>query len=389
VSEKGILAKESKETAEVILFFDELFDSVNGSYYGSKKKSWKPLLGPVTPTSSHQKYWTDARKVFKSMKFYTENGKSGVVPSITNWLQTLENLDLLMKKLATEHNLTSIWIRHFNQDPLENFFGCVRSHGVRNVNPTCAGFEVAFAALLINNLSSNHSPGANCEKDKCVNIKSLRNIFFENRVASSPVPTEIDFRHITSDDIIVGIQFKKNNPKVIAQLEYVAGYVLRKTKTKVFKNCPNCNNCLFNNIKEITNIAVKEYKKEKKLLTYPATELVASFSDMQDVIIDIIKFNAAMPNIKNYIKTVFCMINNYNYITCQMHKKDVIMYITFACSWSPLENSSTPTVIGSSADMTSQLPLQLASPDNLISDTIHQRNPKHSSLQSMLSAQIY
>ncbi|KAG7295544.1 hypothetical protein JYU34_021769 [Plutella xylostella] len=71
-------------------------------------------------------------------------------------------------------------------------------------------------------------------------------------------------------------------------------------------------------------------------------------------------------------------------------------HAAFACSWSPLENSSTPTVIGSSADMTSPLPLQLAyfdsyvgnlSPltDNLISDTIHQRNPKHSSLHSTLS----
>lgn len=57
-------------------------------------------------------------------------------------------------------------MRHLNQDPIENFFGAIRSHGCRNTNPTPEKFEGAFTTLLINNFSSVHTPaGANCEKD--------------------------------------------------------------------------------------------------------------------------------------------------------------------------------------------------------------------------------
>ena len=53
--------------------------------------------------------------------------------------------------------------RHINQDPLENFFGCLRASGCRNVNPTCTAVCAAYKVLLINNLSSRNSIGRNCE----------------------------------------------------------------------------------------------------------------------------------------------------------------------------------------------------------------------------------
>lgn len=36
-----------------------------------------------------------------------------------------------------EKSFKYLCLRRINQDPLENFFGRIRSHGVRNVNPTC------------------------------------------------------------------------------------------------------------------------------------------------------------------------------------------------------------------------------------------------------------
>ncbi|XP_061721631.1 uncharacterized protein LOC133528306 [Cydia pomonella] len=167
LAEKGILDPSSKETADVILFFDELFDSVNGGFMNEKKRPGKDLLGPLTPKSSHQSVWTKSKEVLKTMKFVTPQGhRKSHVSTVPNWLRTLENLEYLKDLLFQKHEIKSIWLRHFNQDPLENFFGCVRSHGARSNNPTCVHFEVAFAALLINNLNSLHSPGYNCEKDQ-------------------------------------------------------------------------------------------------------------------------------------------------------------------------------------------------------------------------------
>jgi hypothetical protein len=50
--------------------------------------------------------------------------------------------------------------RGFNQDPVEIFFSCIRSHGVGNTRPTCSSFISSYKALLVNNLVSPHSAAA-------------------------------------------------------------------------------------------------------------------------------------------------------------------------------------------------------------------------------------
>ncbi|KAH9629275.1 hypothetical protein HF086_008357 [Spodoptera exigua] len=162
---KNILPAECKDTADLLLFIDNIFDSVNGSR--QKNRNAKPLLGPATPNSAHHQIWIEGVQIFKSMKFVS-NGKKQSVPSITNWVWTLSRIN----KLQNEFNVSSVWLRHLNQDPLENFFGAVRSQGCRNTNPTCDQFESAFTTLLINNISSVHTRG-NCEKDFCDALYSL------------------------------------------------------------------------------------------------------------------------------------------------------------------------------------------------------------------------
>lgn len=160
------------------MFFDDLFDSLNGSFKNSKKRSGKELLAAVTPKSSHHDVWIKAKNVLHTM-YFVNNGKHVKVPTINNWLRTINNVEYLLKRLANKFNVKSVWMRHFNQDPLENFFGSIRSHGCRNVNPTPAGFESSFTALLINNLSGQHSPGSNCEDDSCKIIFNTMECLFQ------------------------------------------------------------------------------------------------------------------------------------------------------------------------------------------------------------------
>ncbi|KAJ8720804.1 hypothetical protein PYW08_006269 [Mythimna loreyi] len=53
LADKGILQVECKDTADLLLFFDELFDSVNGSY--ANRKRFAKLLQSVKPNSAHHK----------------------------------------------------------------------------------------------------------------------------------------------------------------------------------------------------------------------------------------------------------------------------------------------------------------------------------------------
>ncbi|XP_052745846.1 uncharacterized protein LOC128199641 [Bicyclus anynana] len=82
LADKKILPEECKETADALLFFDNLFDSVNGSFI-KKNRFAKPLLGPATPTSVHHKTWIEGKKILKSMKYINNRtGKKEVVPTI-------------------------------------------------------------------------------------------------------------------------------------------------------------------------------------------------------------------------------------------------------------------------------------------------------------------
>ncbi|KAI5637212.1 transposase protein domain-containing protein [Phthorimaea operculella] len=207
-----ILPSECKETADVLLFFDNLFDSVNGSF--EKNKHAKPLLGPATPTSCHKKVWEESKTMLREMKFL--NPKKNTiehVPTLKNWVWTLEGIELLLKKLKTDYKITSVWLRHLNQDPIENFFGAIRSHGCRNVNPTPDKFESAFTTLLVNSLSSVHAPGANCEVDPC-------NALHEVIITAKDCNYNNDCNLQNIPDVTITPLEEKNDPRQIAGLQY-------------------------------------------------------------------------------------------------------------------------------------------------------------------------
>lgn len=79
-----------KNTAEIVLFFDQLFDSVNGATTLSKKnKKGKFLRFVLTPKAQHLQFWRDSIKKLKNIKYVTGNGQQKSVPSINNFIITI------------------------------------------------------------------------------------------------------------------------------------------------------------------------------------------------------------------------------------------------------------------------------------------------------------
>lgn len=152
--------EEGIATAETVLFFNDLFDSVNSS-----EVSDNILRSPVTEDSAHHTFWTNAKNVLRSMNYVQkvthENVASG--PTLRNWLFTIDGFEKLWKILHFKYDFTSLKTRYFNQDPIENFFGQIRSHAVRNNNPTPRQFQDSFITLLISNMKSVSIIGGNCE----------------------------------------------------------------------------------------------------------------------------------------------------------------------------------------------------------------------------------
>lgn len=107
--------------------------------------------------------------------------------------------------------------------------------------PDAAAFQAAFKTLLINNLSSPHSIGANCEKDEsyCL-LKSLSHIINESERSHHPVDTNIEIyeQHLTIQLIDTDNFIKSKNVVAIercAALAYCSGWLLLKLKKKYKK----------------------------------------------------------------------------------------------------------------------------------------------------------
>ncbi|TGZ50609.1 Uncharacterized protein DBV15_11884 [Temnothorax longispinosus] len=72
--------EEGITTAETVLFFNDLFDSVNGS-----EVSKNDLRSPVTEDSAHHAFWTDAKNRLRKMCYvHKVTGESISVPSLKN-----------------------------------------------------------------------------------------------------------------------------------------------------------------------------------------------------------------------------------------------------------------------------------------------------------------
>lgn len=115
-----------KNTAEVVSFFDALFDSVNGRGF-SKTSKEKSLRQAVTNNSQHHEFWREAIQKLNVIKFVEKHGKETSVPLLKNWITRLKSYQ-------------TVW---------QYFFGQVRAYNFRNTNPDCHTFKSLTLILTI------------------------------------------------------------------------------------------------------------------------------------------------------------------------------------------------------------------------------------------------
>lgn len=147
------MPESAKNTAYVLRSFNQLFDTLYG----------KELM---TDTSNHVKILTEAKGVLNRMHFVNKvnPNRAESVPFLKNLIFTIDSV-LRTWKVLKSLGFKSLDARRLNQDPLENHCGRVRSQGLKNHRPTPLQFKQIAKSLLIDNLTSDHSPGANCAAD--------------------------------------------------------------------------------------------------------------------------------------------------------------------------------------------------------------------------------
>ncbi|CAH2083306.1 unnamed protein product [Euphydryas editha] len=299
---RGDLPIECRHLVDLTLLIDDLFDSLNvNSLCIPNGKDFK---GPVKRNTPHHELWKKAKLVLRTITFIqkvTVQGKvrlvEKVVPSVRNLIKTIEGMELLWQILSRRYRLDLMMTRNFNQDPLENFFGNIRSYGARNVAPNTMGFEGAFKALLLNNFSSPHSGKANCEEDLNKCLQSLDFFLKEKNVTPNVSEENNSIIHFNSE-----VCFDQQHEIDAGQSNYVCGWVLTKCLKNVVKGCKNCKSTLLDNTSNTNNsfIKAKEYQK-KKWLCYPSQETENLFKEIQSIAISFLKRNVPKKCLKSNI----------------------------------------------------------------------------------------
>lgn len=337
-----------KNTAETVSFLDDLFDSVNGACTYSSKSKGKPLRRAVTEASPHHSFWKEAIVKLKNMRFVDKNGKETTVPSLRNWVTTLESYQRLWQFFSSK-NIKIMRPRYYNSDPIENFFGQVRAYNFRNNDPNCHTFTSTFRSLLITRFIKFHSESYNCEEDSGEQLLKLQTLFeptHEDTESSCIEDTESSCIDSNSGDFISnspdssGLQnFRPERILLSARQErlhvhsraYTTGWVIRKILNKI--KCNECENDLTSNgnnydSNSVNNyISFKEFKSIKtKKLTYPSEQAVRLFEIITE---EANIYLENQPHTNNVIKNIKLIITSkymFDFLSCEIHRPLVTEY---------------------------------------------------------------
>lgn len=165
-------------TSAILLFFNELFDSVNGNDVAIPGK----LIGAVTMESEHFNFWEYAIRMLNGMRF-TENLTTGY-PNKSDVCKQFVSTLMAFRRIS-EHlfglGLETIGLRRLDQDGLENSFFKVRSYCGSNPKPNARDFRNAYTTSIFNNQTTSHSLNANCEDDKDKYLLPNLHVLFDTK----------------------------------------------------------------------------------------------------------------------------------------------------------------------------------------------------------------
>ncbi|XP_063821363.1 uncharacterized protein LOC135071511 [Ostrinia nubilalis] len=319
-----------QNTADTVAFFDNLFDSVNGSTLAHKNNKGKPLRKAVTANSPNHGFWQDAINKIKTIKFVDGSSEKSV-PTLKNWVTTLKSYQRVWHVL-NNNNIKVMRPRYFNSDPIENFFGRVRAYNFRNNDPTCHTFTSTFRSLLITGFMKFHNQTYNCEDDACSQLIKVQSLFVkrtEDRCNTSNIDSNIHENIVCVEDLSsenIRVQAARERLNVHSRA-YTAGWVVKKIINKI--KCKECETHLCTNEDNDVHrwISHREFQNiKKRKLIYPSEYAVRHFGYVIQESNGYLECNGQEENISTKIKNHILAKYPFDFLKCNDHKALVLEY---------------------------------------------------------------
>lgn len=280
-SEKKQLPWDFTGTADILLFFNEVFDSLNGGCSPSMQNS---LIGGVHQQSYHFTFWKYAFQMIKNMRFVSKDPETQERSRVLNdYVLTINGLTEITKRLLNL-NVESVSLRMMTQDALENFFGGIRSYCQAAVCPTPRNFRSSYATSLFNNLSSRQSIKSNCEEDG--GLPLVRDLFslFSSENTKEPVSdTEKNDFELDDDNTTNSFMNRKLTTAECEAGNYFAGNICKIVLKK--NDCVDCERSISSRGKSEKYHGLLTARSEystanNKLLMFPKPKFIDCFKNV-------------------------------------------------------------------------------------------------------------
>lgn len=236
-SNKNQLPRDFTETADILTFFNDVFDSLNGG--GVPKPN--SLKGSIDKSSYHFDFWERAVEMIQQMKFLNRKNKKDASHVLSDFIVTIKGLSKLTTRLLEITD--TVAIRRMTQDALENFFGGIRSS---IYSPSVREFRGAYGSMIVNNLTCKHSIDSNCEPDNGMALLSNFQSLVSSKESDNSGGITVEFEDDTEanefayTDELRSMSFVENGA-----IDYAAGDACQKLLKGI--KCDSCRNRIESN----------------------------------------------------------------------------------------------------------------------------------------------
>ena len=287
-------------TAFILAFCNKLSDAFNGKVKKDNHSHFRTLL---TDTSFHLPFFDEATAVVSRMRYVDKTTKLPTKnqPScLRNLKKTIQGFRLLWSRLK-ELGFTCLKTKHINQDVLENFFSLIRGLS-QDRKPTPYHFIGIYKALVISNITQQHSKGANCQDDEGKFVLPWHSYFVQG-------DNERPLREVFLHRILPKSQCMKDAIPEKGSLSTDTAALTKFLKKKVpsFETCPECSTTF---TESISSCGIQELHNDLKSL-------------LRRLVPDIY----ATVGVKHRAKLILQREINIERVSCKTHQEEVLMQL--------------------------------------------------------------
>lgn len=241
--------------------FNDLFDILNTGFKDKLEHNGNNLFKvPLCPATAEHifPFLNQSIDYIKSLKLNGSNIlKSGVKTGFMGFIMDIIAVKSIYLEYVETGKLAELATFHQSQDPLESFFGRVRSKCGFNTSPTVEQFKGAYRKILINN-EIEASIHANCKDNLNIYFVSstqnaIRNHNFIDDQNCEPQMDVEQIIHFTPNDNLFDAYEEATICNIASNIEQII-------RNKANFQCDLCLNVLNENDKVLIDIMEKHYR---------------------------------------------------------------------------------------------------------------------------------